>query len=219
DRAHRRPAHPWRRRRLDRVHPPADHRRARPGGRGADRLDRARRGLRPRRPDRGDVRRAGRRRRRTRYPARGDRSAHGGRPRQHRRSERRGGHRMSDAAATVQEEEKQERSARLRDDIVTTMLAIVAALLIGAVLIAFSYERSLDSLSYVFSYPQDFFRHSGDAIWTSYEAMVKGSVGSISALSETLERAAPLICAGLGVALAFRAGLFNIGAQGQMIVA
>lgn len=126
---------------------------------------------------------------------------------------------MSEAAATVQEEEKQERSARLRDDIVTTVLAIVAALLIGAVLIAFSYERSLDSLSYVFSYPQDFFRHSGDAIWTSYEAMVKGSVGSISALSETLERAAPLICAGLGVALAFRAGLFNIGAQGQMIVA
>ena len=36
--------------------------------------------------------------------------------------------------------------------------------------------------------------------------------------ARTLERAAPLICAGLGVTLAFRAGLFNIGAQGQLIV-
>ena len=30
--------------------------------------------------------------------------------------------------------------------------------------------------------------------------------------------AAPLICAGLGIAFAFRAGLFNVGAQGQAIV-
>ena len=35
-----------------------------------------------------------------------------------------------------------------------------------------------------------------------------------NALSITVERAAPLICAGLGVSLAFRAGLFNIGAPG-----
>ena len=36
---------------------------------------------------------------------------------------------------------------------------------------------------------------------------------------ETLTIATPLITAGLGVALAFRAGLFNIGAQGQIIIA
>ena len=36
---------------------------------------------------------------------------------------------------------------------------------------------------------------------------------------ETLTIATPLITAGLGVALAFRAGLFNIGAQGQIIMA
>ena len=42
--------------------------------------------------------------------------------------------------------------------------------------------------------------------------------GSPHAISATLERAAPLICAGLGVTLAFRAGLFNIGAQGQLII-
>lgn len=37
-------------------------------------------------------------------------------------------------------------------------------------------------------------------------------------LLETMTVATPLICAGLGVALAFRAGLFNIGAQGQIII-
>ena len=58
----------------------------------------------------------------------------------------------------------------------------------------------------------------GDAIWSSYSALVNGSVGSGNAIGTTLERAAPLICAGLGVTLAFRAGLFNIGAQGQLIV-
>lgn len=37
-------------------------------------------------------------------------------------------------------------------------------------------------------------------------------------LTQTLTVATPLICAGLGVALAFRAGLFNIGAQGQILI-
>ena len=37
-------------------------------------------------------------------------------------------------------------------------------------------------------------------------------------ISETLTYAAPLVFTGLGVALAFRGGLFNIGAQGQAIM-
>ena len=48
--------------------------------------------------------------------------------------------------------------------------------------------------------------------------MVKGAIGSSNAIASTLNRSAPLICAGLGVTLAFRAGLFNIGAQGQLIM-
>jgi len=108
--------------------------------------------------------------------------------------------------------------SELRAHTVTTVLAIVAALLVGAVLIALSDSRALDSLPYFFSYPWDFFRFAGDAIWTSYSAMVTGSIGSPANLAETLERAAPLICAGLGVSLAFRCGLFNIGGQGQLIV-
>lgn len=96
--------------------------------------------------------------------------------------------------------------------------AVLVALLIGAVLIALSDDKVVESLSYFFSYPWDFFTRSGDAIWSSYSALARGSVGSGHAIGTTLERSAPLICAGLGVTLAFRAGLFNIGAQGQLLI-
>ena len=92
------------------------------------------------------------------------------------------------------------------------------ALVIGAFLIAFSDQEVIESLKYFFSYPWDFFSRSWDAISSSYWALVKGSLGSANAISSTLNRSAPLICAGLGVTLAFRAGLFNIGAQGQLII-
>lgn len=50
-------------------------------------------------------------------------------------------------------------------------------------------------------------------------ALVNGSVGSWYAIgSGTLIRATPLILTGLAVAIAFRAGVFNIGAEGQFIV-
>ncbi len=99
-----------------------------------------------------------------------------------------------------------------------TLGAVLVALVIGAFLIALSDDDVIESLSYFGSYPWDFFTRSADTIWSSYSALVKGSVGSPGAISTTLERAAPLICAGLGVTLAFRAGLFNIGAQGQLLI-
>ena len=55
-------------------------------------------------------------------------------------------------------------------------------------------------------------------IMQSFVAMARGSVGSLHAVSETLTAAIPLVLAGLGIGLAFRAGLFNIGAEGQMVV-
>ena len=99
-----------------------------------------------------------------------------------------------------------------------TLGAIVLALLVGALLIIFSTPRVIESLSYFFSYPWDFFRYAAIAVWDGYSALLDGSLGSPGAIVRTLERAAPLICAGLGVSLAFRAGMFNIGAQGQMLV-
>ena len=97
--------------------------------------------------------------------------------------------------------------------------AIFLALVVGALLIIFSTPRVIESLGYFFSYPWDFFKFAGVAVWDGYSALVQGSVGSWDAIERTLERAAPLICAGLGVSLAFRCGLFNIGAQGQILVA
>lgn len=55
-------------------------------------------------------------------------------------------------------------------------------------------------------------------ILQSFVAMADGALGSVNALSETLTAAIPLVLAGLGIGLAFRAGLFNIGAEGQMVV-
>ena len=55
-------------------------------------------------------------------------------------------------------------------------------------------------------------------ILQSFIAMARGSVGSLHAISETLTATIPLVLAGLGIGLAFRAGLFNIGAEGQMVV-
>jgi len=52
----------------------------------------------------------------------------------------------------------------------------------------------------------------------SYVALFTGSLGSVSAISETLTAAAPLTLAALGIALGFRAGLFNIGAEGQVLL-
>lgn len=121
-------------------------------------------------------------------------------------------------APPVPEERPGRDRSELLDTIKTTAVAIALALVIGAVLIALSNADVVESLEYIFSYPQDFFSRSWDAISTSYGALVKGSVGSPDALATTLNRSAPLICAGLGVTLAFRAGMFNIGSQGQLIL-
>jgi len=107
---------------------------------------------------------------------------------------------------------------KLLDSVLTTAAAIFMALLIGALLIALSNEEVVDSMGYFFSYPWDFFSRSFDVVGQSYGKLLDASVGSGDALAQTLNRSAPLICAGLGVSLAFRAGLFNIGAQGQIIL-
>ncbi len=55
-------------------------------------------------------------------------------------------------------------------------------------------------------------------IFVAYSSLFIGSLGSLNAISETFTAATPLVFAALGIALAFRAGLFNIGAEGQMII-
>ncbi len=121
-------------------------------------------------------------------------------------------------------------SGHWRDTILVTFLAFVAALAIGAILIAVSDETTRRSASYFFAYPWDTFTNAGTAIANAYTALFQGAIfnphiaanhnlaGYLSPLSETMVNATPLILGGLSVGLAFRAGLFNIGGQGQIIL-
>lgn len=56
---------------------------------------------------------------------------------------------------------------------------------------------------------------AGADVGEAFQAMIQGSVGSRSAIAETIVQATPLIFTGLAVAFAFRGRQFNIGAEGQ----
>jgi ABC-type uncharacterized transport system permease subunit len=57
---------------------------------------------------------------------------------------------------------------------------------------------------------------AGAPVAPTWAALVKGGFGSLFAWTETLTRATPLILTGLSATVAFRARLFNIGAEGQL---
>ena len=59
-------------------------------------------------------------------------------------------------------------------------------------------------------------RFAGADLGGAYRQMAVASLGSWFALAETLTRSTPLILTGLAVAVAFRARLWNIGAEGQL---
>ncbi len=59
---------------------------------------------------------------------------------------------------------------------------------------------------------------SGDNPLAAYWGLLRGAVGNLSALSQTIRKATPFILTGLSVAFAFKAGLFNIGASGQFLM-
>jgi len=116
----------------------------------------------------------------------------------------------------------------LRGSAMTTFLAIVVAMVAGGILIAITDEDVQESAGYFFARPGDTFAAIWSAVYGGYEALFRGAVFNpraddfatqIRPLTATLGFAAPLIAAGLGIALAFRVGLFNIGARGQMLIA
>jgi simple sugar transport system permease protein len=59
---------------------------------------------------------------------------------------------------------------------------------------------------------------SGQSPWDALQVAVAGAVGDLSRLGVTANRAAPFALAGLGFVVAFRAGLLNIGAEGQIFL-
>jgi general nucleoside transport system permease protein len=131
--------------------------------------------------------------------------------------------------------------AFLRDELTSatpftvTLLAFALALVLGGVLVILSDDTVRGSWSYFFARPGDALSASWTAVSDAYAALFKGAIvdpESVSEaasgtgpwtnvfypISETLTNAAPLIFTGLSVALAFRAGLFNIGAEGQVVL-
>ena len=120
-------------------------------------------------------------------------------------------------------------SVREGGTVVITVLAFVCAMIVGAVLIVIADEPTRAAMGYFFAYPWDAFAAGWEAVSSAYLALFQGSVldfGSFTGesnvpilgpISDTLFNAAPLILGGLSVAVAFRAGLFNIGGQGQLI--
>ena len=116
----------------------------------------------------------------------------------------------------------------LRSSWITTVLAVVTAMVVGGILMAATNEDVRTTSGYFFARPGDMLAAVWNAVYGGYEALFRGAVFNargtdfatqIRPLTNTLGFAAPLIAAGLGVALAFRVGLFNIGGRGQILIA
>ncbi|NNH69926.1 ABC transporter permease [Nocardia uniformis] len=115
-----------------------------------------------------------------------------------------------------------------------TVYSLLLAFAIGAVLIIVSDPGVRGTFNYLFARPGDAFSSSWYAVSTAYQDLFEGSIVDfgrlqqyfagdatlaqvLRPLSETLTYTTPLMFTGLAVGLAFRAGLFNIGAQGQFV--
>lgn len=135
-----------------------------------------------------------------------------------------------EAEVEVQEDSRWTDALReiLSGNALMTILAIVLALLVSGVLIVLVDKDVHAAAGYFFSRPADTLKAIWDSLSGAIVSLFQGSVynfrrpdfaNGIRPLTETLTFATPLILAGLGVAVSFRAGLFNIGAKGQMLMA
>jgi len=102
-----------------------------------------------------------------------------------------------------------------RSLVLVPVLAVFTALVIGAIIIAVS---DIELLGLWGEDAGEAFRQTLARIGDAYGGLFTGAFGSVRGISETLTWATPLILAGLSVAIGFRAGLFNIGAEGQMLM-
>ncbi len=82
----------------------------------------------------------------------------------------------------------------LLSDLGASVIAIALALVIGAALIAIK----------------------GVSPWRAYAALLDGALGNRNSVAESLVKTIPLATAGIGISIAFRAGVFNVGAEGQL---
>ena len=105
------------------------------------------------------------------------------------------------------------------------LLAFVLALIIGGIVIGLTDSRVNSQISHPWAFIKILLSTVGNAYLALFQGAIydpnlaegKGFLHGLYPFSETLVAAAPLILCGLGFAVAFKSGLFNIGAQGHFI--
>ncbi len=106
-------------------------------------------------------------------------------------------------------------------------LSVLLGFAIGSVFMAVFNENVVLTYETLFSNPGLTLSTAGQTIMDGYGALFRGSIVNLNAedpvsmfrpITETLRLSAPLIMAGLGVALGFRVGLFNVGGTGQLVM-
>ncbi len=80
-------------------------------------------------------------------------------------------------------------------DALTPVSAVLAALILGAGMLLALGANPLEA----------------------YGALIEGAFGSANALADTVVKATPLLFVGLGICIAFRGGVINIGGEGQLV--
>jgi simple sugar transport system permease protein len=114
--------------------------------------------------------------------------------------------------------------SRIGQSIKLPGLSFLMAFTITGIIIAVSDEKVMNKIGS----PIEFLKSAGASVGNAYLALFQGSIydnrlaksnffEGFYPFFETLVTATPLILTGLSVALAFKSGLFNIGAQGQFI--
>lgn len=91
---------------------------------------------------------------------------------------------------------KGQKKMRVWKQFMRPVAAIMVALMIGAVLILYAGANPIKA----------------------YKDLIMGSFGSFYNFTEVLVKASPLWLAGLGVTISFKAGIFNVGAEGQIMM-
>ncbi len=99
------------------------------------------------------------------------------------------------AAAVLQQRKRKIDWGDLAVNLLIPVGGMLIALLIGAVMLLLLQANPL----------------------TAYAALIDGAVGSVYSLTQSLVKATPLLLVGLGICIAFRASVINIGAEGQII--
>lgn len=127
---------------------------------------------------------------------------------------------------------------RLREanPVVVFVLSAVSGLIVSSIVIVVSIRPARSAWARFFSHPLHALSETGTVLNRAYSALLSGSIGSPAAfgkalgqpsvahwstaftpLGHTLTSAVPLVIGGLGLSIAYRSGVFSIGAQAQMI--